>query len=254
MNVKIHIEWEHGDADSTTNEIYKFPSQEEANEFLKFLYALRTVRLSQSNTFGQSKTFWHFEDGHYQCISEHVDKINEQFNNKFVDMIPHDNHYQDHRPSINQIYVSIGNKHKTIVWNELINKKEHLISLPSIGDELTTNTGHIRGMPSPYKNIKGFVRHSDLTPILGEETGEWPKTKYPEFKTKVVDCIMEISTQYETTRFNYFILCEITDTKIIKDKNEKKYCVTQMDGYDKEYQTKFSHTYDDQFYPVDTKE
>jgi len=60
MKVNVHIEWEHGDADATSKETFKFPSEEEANEFLNFLYVLKKITLSQN------KKFYHFIDGHYQ--------------------------------------------------------------------------------------------------------------------------------------------------------------------------------------------
>jgi len=111
---------------------------------------------------------------------DYVEEISKQFNDKFIDYIPRDMFFDNYRPSINQIYVSIKGKHKAITWNDIINKKETKISLPTIGTEISTDTGHIRGALTPYTKIKGFMNHHDLTPILGEETGEYPNTKYPK--------------------------------------------------------------------------
>ena len=243
----VIIEWEHGDADTTITEKYPFKSSSEMDEFLSFIYDLRGPTKSKKSIYNDE--FWYFEDGHNERMWSWVKKINKKYNNKFEDIIPSDVHYSQYRPSINKIWIKKGNKKHYIVWLELLHKQENIINLPTNGDEIFLDTGHVCWHHKIFKNInkQDVVFHSDLDEILGKATGKFPNITYPKFKVKVLDCKINngiLDYNHDFIKFGYELLTEIIDERLIG--KVKKYAISHRDGFDPNFSEKFDHNkYDD---------
>lgn len=235
MKSTVHIEWEHGDADTNITEKYKFNSKEELDTFLCFMYELQ-------KPYQTTNKFWAFQDGHYERENSYVDELQKKYNYKFEGYVPSDIHYTQYRPSVNSIHIRINNKKHYIVWVDLLEKPEHKISLPTIGTETTLDTGHICG----YGKALGqkIIRENVIHQTLNESPeGEYPNTRYVNFKATLVDCEIDYHSvseyNFSYNYFHYILLYKITDERLI-GKIDNGYVVSKTVGFDPNFESKFN--------------
>jgi len=236
----VHIEWEHGDADANTDEKYSFKSTDDMDAFLRFIYDLRSPILTNGSW---GKDYWHFQDGHYQTLDSWVNEIDAKHGGKFGYLLPRDIYASNHIPTVNHIHVRIRNKKHYIVWLDLLHKSENIISLSDIGTESELSTGNICGYEELF-GIKNPVRDHHLDDIVGKPTGKFPNTVYPKIKVKLFDCKIDFGSvskyNFDYNSFQYKLLYLITDERLM-GKLHSEHCLSGMNGFDPDFEKKFSH-------------
>jgi len=134
----VVIEWEHGGSDRHELQRYPFKSEEEMDEFLKFIYDVRKF-IPDSGWANAG----HFSDGHYERERKWIEKVDSKYGNKFSHLIPNDRKFGggDYSPSIEHIWIEQDGVPLNIVWEKAL--KTNIIDLPKIGDKIKTNIGNI---------------------------------------------------------------------------------------------------------------
>jgi len=231
-SIKVCITWEHGDADFETKTEPSFNTEDEAREFLNFIFDFRKFVRGQ----GWEK-LGHFSDDYHTSVPEWRAKIVKSHGSKFEDLIEEDKSgmggggYSAH---IEHIFVKIGNTKHYIVWT----KGFRPVVLPKIGDVLNLTTGSISGLgPKIFGGThKKYVHYEDFKD-LGEPKGDGTEERqYPKIKGKVIDCKLEFykdsNYDHDFSNFHYILLIE----------NERGIFTTAMHGYDADYEKKFGRS------------
>jgi len=254
---EVHIEWQHGDADETTVEIYPFKEENEMREFLRYIYDIRKFTKSYSNF--NKEHYYHFEDGHHERLGAWCKKIDAKYGNKFYHLIPSDNHYSNtphnYRPAVNSIWVKDHGQVLNIIWEDTL--KHIKIDLPKIGDKIVTNTGQISGHgPSLWgKSTDNFYFYNDIKDWDVPDI-DLNGLKYFEIEVEVTDCKINgylsnevknwdynyeerkeiLNNSYTTYSdlyiFEYSLLCRLMD----------KYITIGMKGFDPKFEQKYHYS------------
>lgn len=200
---KVVIDWEHGDADRTTTEIYLIDNLQ---RFLSFVYDIRVWNSNQGwDNLG------HFCDGYHEHTAEFMKPIHEKYNNDYIDIVPEDCYSSGsgHRPTLEKIYIKDGNSKIRVVWEDCL--LENTFTPYEIGSVHEFSSGNVTGIHNREFGNKAseHIYFNDFEKMgLGCKRG-----KYGKFNAKVVKCKVrttkyDLEGMYEVKAFQHIYLCE----------------------------------------------
>lgn len=226
---------------------YEFNDEDDLLEFLYYLYDLRGFMKMDNDYSGG-----YFEDGHYQRISEYVDKINQKYNNKFNSYLVKGKRYNYPRAAISNVFVIIGGQSLPIVWMQALKAK--IIDIPKIGDRVKLNTGNIHNKEIAAREFGGSVgNYYEYDDYEWLDEGDEDNKIYGKFTAEVLDCKV---VPFEPDTHNDYKYDPKTDTEelIYSEENYQeiisltyyilsrhvKFVMTSVHGYDPKFGDKFN--------------
>jgi hypothetical protein len=250
---KIHVKYEHGDADLTTKETFIYSTEKEFRKVSAFLY--ECFNFVPKSAYGNL--------GHFQPIPDRANNGHSRSNNVWVDLIEigkkyelhedeiyeliqEDAHYNNGYASLQGMKASVNDQEVVYVFKQAL--ETNRITLPNIGDIIKVNVNNI---PGNGPNLFGGG-YKDYLPNSGI------KDYYEQtFDAKVIDCVIDFLHDYdnkyyhEYTYFPYTLLLEATED-VLNDGRKTRKLVLGMNGYDPEFEVKFNKgKYDDlNFYEI----
>ena len=239
---KIHVKYEHGDADLTTTETFKFKNEIDFVNATKFFY--ECFNFVPNTAYANMGYFYPIpaeslngvstEDEAWQkCV-----EIGKKYNiseDEVSQYIESDKHYHHGFADLEGIKSTINGEEKVFVFKKALetNKTE----LPKIGDIVTVEVNKIPGLGDKIFGGKW----KDYLPNSGKKD-----YLVSTFKAKVVDCSINFSHDIKNkyfhsyTHFDYIILVETLDNVLKNNPDNIRKGVFSMKGYDPEFEIKFN--------------
>jgi hypothetical protein len=250
---KIHVKYEHGDADLTTKESFSFETEKDFQDVSAFFY--ECFNFVPKSAYGNLGHFQPIPDrannGHPRSekVWDDLVEIGKKYglhSDSIYEYIPGDAHYNNGYAGLEGIKATVNGEEVVYVFKQAL--ETNRIILPKIGDIIKVDVNNI---PGTGPNLFGGS-YKDYLPNSGI------KDYYEQtFDAKVIDCVIDFLHDYdnkyyhEYTYFPYTLLLEATED-VLNDGRKTRKLVLGMNGYDPEFEVKFNKgKYDDlNFYEI----
>jgi hypothetical protein len=239
---KIHVEYEHGDADLTTTETFKYKNETDFVNAAKFFY--ECFNFKPNTAYSNMGYFYPIPAESLNGVStedeawEKCVEIGKKYNiseNEISQYIERDKHYHHGFANLEGIKATVNGEEKVFVFKKALETNK--IDLPKIGDIVTIKVNEIPGLGDKIFGGKW----KDYLPNSGKKD-----YLVSTFKAKVLNCSInffhdDYTNKYyhSYTYFDYIILVETLDNVLKINTNDIRKGVFSMKGYDPDFEVKF---------------
>lgn len=238
---EILVKYEHGDADLTTKEKFKYKNESDFVNAAQFFYEcfnfVPNVAYEKLGYFypipADSLNGRSTEDKVWKDVVE-IGKKYGIHEDEVYEYIQHDQHYHQGFADLDGIKAKVNGENRVFVFKKALETNK--IVLPNIGDVLNIDVNHIPGLGKKlYDKKDDYLPNSGAKDFLSKT-----------FKAKVLDCVINFYHDYDNkyytsyTHFDYVLLLETFENVLKSNPKNINKLVYSMKGYDPDFETKFN--------------